>query len=240
MPSKHEHISNILIEEILDGRYRSGERLPSERDLSQRFDANRGAVREAMKRLEQIGLANIGPGGARTNPIELASLDVVGYLMARGESPDAPLVEEILAVVGALVVTAAESALRVANDDQIEELRALVQPLMEKPITSEAHSEARLALMHGFMTIGGSLVVRIIARSLLEQFRPRMESIWPYAQDSFDRDAYATYARQLDQALLKRDVPAVRATLEALTGLTRDSIMRALVRAGTQPAASAL
>lgn len=239
MPSKHESISNILIEEILDGRYRSGERLPSERDLSQRFDANRGAVREAMKRLEQIGLASIGPGGARTNPIEMASLDVVGYLMARGDAPDVQLIEQILSVVMALVTTAAESAVKVANDDQLQQLRALIQPLISEPVHGEAHSEARLALMHGFMTIGGSLVVQIISRSLLEQFRPRMESIWPYARDEVDAQAYVTYARQLDQALLKRDLPAVRATLDALNELTRDSVMRALVRAENIQAVSA-
>ena len=49
--SKHEEIAAGLIKDILSGRYRVGERLPSERDLAGRFDANRGSVREAMKKL---------------------------------------------------------------------------------------------------------------------------------------------------------------------------------------------
>jgi DNA-binding FadR family transcriptional regulator len=57
--SKHEEIAAGLIQDILTGRYRVGERLPSERDLAGRFDANRGSVREAMKKLEQIGLADV-------------------------------------------------------------------------------------------------------------------------------------------------------------------------------------
>ena len=39
-------------EEGLDGR-------------EQRFEAHRGAVREALKQLEQLGVAEIHPGGAR-------------------------------------------------------------------------------------------------------------------------------------------------------------------------------
>ena len=40
---RHEEIADSLTRDILLGRYRCGERLPSERDLASRFDANRGA-----------------------------------------------------------------------------------------------------------------------------------------------------------------------------------------------------
>ena len=59
--SKAEEITDILREEILRGQYRAGERLPSERDLSARFEANRGAVREAVKKLEQLGIVDVKP-----------------------------------------------------------------------------------------------------------------------------------------------------------------------------------
>ena len=78
--SKHEEIAAGLIQDILTGRYRVGERLPSERDLASRFDANRGSVREAMKKLEQIGLADVQPGGARVKNKEEASLEVIGQI----------------------------------------------------------------------------------------------------------------------------------------------------------------
>ena len=54
MTGKHDQIAGSLIQDILSGQYRVSERLPSERDLATRFDANRGAVREAMKKLEQM------------------------------------------------------------------------------------------------------------------------------------------------------------------------------------------
>ena len=97
MSAKHNQIANHLITDILDGNYRVGERLPSERDLASRFQANRGAVREAMKTLQQIGLADIQPGGARVKQRNQASLDVIGHILNRGELPDREVVDQILA-----------------------------------------------------------------------------------------------------------------------------------------------
>ena len=54
--SKAEDIFGVLRSEILIGQYRSGERLPSERDLAARFESNRGLIREAIKKLEQLGI----------------------------------------------------------------------------------------------------------------------------------------------------------------------------------------
>ena len=81
MSMKSDQIADALIHDVLTARYRVGERLPSERDLVTRFDANRGAVREAMAKVAQLGLADVLPGGARVRERESASLDVIGYTM---------------------------------------------------------------------------------------------------------------------------------------------------------------
>ena len=88
MSMKSDQVANALIGDVLNGHYRAGERLPSERDLVARFDANRGAVREAMAKLVQLGLVEVHPGGARVRERELASLDVIGYLLAQRDLPD--------------------------------------------------------------------------------------------------------------------------------------------------------
>ena len=70
MSTKHDHIADTLTDEVLSGRYQPGDRLPSERELAARFDVNRGAVREAMKKLAQLGIVDIQPGGARVAPMQ--------------------------------------------------------------------------------------------------------------------------------------------------------------------------
>ena len=48
---------------ILDGRLTPGERIPSERDLQNRFKTGRGVVREALRELKQKGLIETRRGG---------------------------------------------------------------------------------------------------------------------------------------------------------------------------------
>ena len=132
MTTKHDQISDTLTEDILQGRYRAGERLPSERDLSARFDANRGAVREAMKRLEQLGVVDVQPGGARVKDTNQASLDVIGHLLNQGDLPDRHLVDQILVVINALVSIAAEQLVKSGRDIEIEEMRGFVKAFFKQ------------------------------------------------------------------------------------------------------------
>jgi len=228
MAGKHTTIADALIEDILSGHYRVGERLPSERDLAARFAANRGAVREAMKQLEQMGLASIQPGGARVNAIQQASLDVVGRLMYRDELPDAELLNQILTVISALTAIAAEGALKNGSEQDIEHIRSLVKPLMQADMKPEEHQAARFALMEAIMLTSGNLICQLIARTLFEQFEPSIDPLRPYARDQLDIETYTQHARRLDAALAAHDIPALRATFEAFSNLNRQSVMQAI------------
>lgn len=48
---------------IVDGRFLAGEKLPSERDLSQQFNVSRPSLREAIQKLEAKGLLQRRQGG---------------------------------------------------------------------------------------------------------------------------------------------------------------------------------
>jgi len=91
-----QEIADTLRDEVLRHRYRSGDRFPSERDLAARFDASRGAVREALSQLEQLGLIRTQLGGARVQSLNAASLAVLGPLMALDDHPDPLLVDQFL------------------------------------------------------------------------------------------------------------------------------------------------
>ncbi len=55
-----------LSREILEGRIQPGDTLPAERALCDMLGVNRGAIREALKRLGQAGLVEIRHGGGST------------------------------------------------------------------------------------------------------------------------------------------------------------------------------
>ena len=58
----YERIAEQIEQLILNGELRSGDRLPTERELAEQFQASRTAVREAMKTLAQKGLVDMRPG----------------------------------------------------------------------------------------------------------------------------------------------------------------------------------
>ena len=229
MPSKHDQIAEELILDVLTGSYRPGERLPSERDLAARFEANRGAVREAMKKLEQIGLAEISPGGARAKAKSEASLDVIGYLLRQGAFPDQSLVHQILSVIQQFAALAAEEAVTKADDDKIENISVALNRLHAETLTQEEHNLARLELMQLMMQVSGNLPLQIIARSLFEQFAPNMSALADFFE--VDHRSFALHAAQLEDAIKKRDIPTVRSTFQKLAEMTQMSIENAYDKA---------
>jgi len=77
-----------LTTEIVSCRYAPGEAIPSERDLSVVFSVNRHVVREAVKRLQQVGLLSVVQGG-RTKVLdfrETAGLDLLTIVAEHAEA----------------------------------------------------------------------------------------------------------------------------------------------------------
>ena len=225
MRTKHEHIANTLTDDILSGRYQPGDRLPSERELATRFNANRGAVREAMSRLSQLGVAAIHPGGARATPINQANLDIIGYMLSSKELPDAKLLGQVFQVIDHLLSMAAENVAEEASDAQIRHIRILVQRLLDSSLDPDAHTRARVEMMQAVLLTSDNLVCQLIAKSLFEQFAPSLSAIERYVR--LDIAAFTVLIRHLDRALEVRDRAAVRAVFDNLAHLHRATMLRA-------------
>jgi GntR family transcriptional regulator, transcriptional repressor for pyruvate dehydrogenase complex len=224
-PSRNEEIAGILRDEILRGQYRAGERLPSERELAVRFQTSRGTVREALKTLEQLGLAAIQPGGARAVSIEHCTLDVLGPLLDLNEVPDAVLVDQVLEIFGELLCVATRAAVRDASAAQIAEADRVVKRIIETAGGSGQH-EALRALAALFVDVSGHLVLRLIVNGLSTQFMARMHARGspPALEASRLRGA----AEDLRQALAARDADGAERAIRMISRLIRDGAHEAL------------
>ena len=73
-----EEVLAQLKEAILRGSFQEGDKLPSERELTEQFNVSRGVVREAIRALQVTGMVEIkqGPlGGAFVKEISFGLLD---------------------------------------------------------------------------------------------------------------------------------------------------------------------
>ncbi|MCI4661335.1 MAG: phosphonate metabolism transcriptional regulator PhnF [Neomegalonema sp.] len=57
-----KHIYETLRSEIVDGSFNAGDKLPTEKEFSERFDVNRHTVRRALSELSQAGIISVRRG----------------------------------------------------------------------------------------------------------------------------------------------------------------------------------
>ncbi|TYB40597.1 FadR family transcriptional regulator [Micromonospora sp. AP08] len=108
--SVSDHVFGQLRDAIVSGRYQPEETLPGERDLAATFAVNRHAVREALRRLQQLGLVRVSQGGA-TRVLDWrvhAGLDLALSLARSGDVlPVETLVRDMLEMRACIGIDAA-------------------------------------------------------------------------------------------------------------------------------------
>lgn len=108
-----DRLTTALIDAVVAGRFPVGAPLPPERDLAEELEVNRATLRQAVGRLEQIGLVSRrqGSGTVVRDPSLLTAPEIVGRLGATTERTDfvADLLEVREAMAGPIGRRAAAS-----------------------------------------------------------------------------------------------------------------------------------
>lgn len=135
-------IIEALSSAIIEGKYKAGEKLPSERELQEMFQCGRGAVREALGSLQTMGLvqrfAGKGTFVSKSNVLDLRSPYVFW-----NEFHDISL-EELVELRFALEPIAASLAAAKTNDDKkaelkiaLEEMHSAIFDKLEKRVSAD-------------------------------------------------------------------------------------------------------
>lgn len=135
-----EKLYDELCRDIIQGRIAPGNNLLAERKLAESRGLNRGAVREAMKRLAQMRLIRtVHGGGNRVEDWrEVAGLELLPELLV-GETglPDFGMLRGLLEMRASLAVDAARLAAQRATPEQVEALDLLVQAMRRRSNDTE-------------------------------------------------------------------------------------------------------
>jgi GntR family transcriptional repressor for pyruvate dehydrogenase complex len=164
--TQESSIAAQLRDDILRGQYRCGERLPSERDLAERFSVHRSTVRAAFKRLEQLGIAEVRPGGARVCPIEEASLEVLQHMIELQDPPDANLVDQTLEAMSGFLAHAARVGSERATGANRARLLSILDEMIRSEPTEERRAEFISTLGAAFDEASGNPVLALLRHGL--------------------------------------------------------------------------
>jgi len=220
-------IADRLRREILSGRYRMGERMPSERDLSARFEVSRGAVREALSQLEQQGVIEIQPGGVRVKPLEEASLAILGPLLALDEVPNPNLVDQFLEVFSMLTSLTVKGADEKASDEQMIQLQEMLVEISHKAEDFEQMQPSWQAMLDYMARIENNLVVKLIGNDIKAQVVGQMLAL--DIKPELPAGAGRKLAETLSTAFEKQDGQMAALAFEKHFDQLRAGMQRALM-----------
>ncbi len=155
--------------QILEGELAPGAALRGERELSRRFGVNRGAVRESLKRLQQLGLVEIQHGEHTrvTNFRRTGTVELLGDLMISADGTfDLKAARSMFELGTILCVGVARAAAVHGGAVLAPALEAALDRIESAGSDPGEVSEARLAFWGVLLEGASSIGLQLLSNSL--------------------------------------------------------------------------
>src|SRR6266700_5076606 len=174
-----EQVAVQIEKRILDGELRSGDRLPTERDLAEQFHVSRTAVREAMKILAQKGLVDMRPGRGTIviDGAHEAMQDSIGLVMKLqlgevGGSDNLVEVREILETEIAALAAAR------ATEKEIAAMREAIKVMDESMNDADAYIVADNSFHEALAQATQNALILILTKSIVNLLSEQRKQIF--------------------------------------------------------------
>jgi GntR family transcriptional repressor for pyruvate dehydrogenase complex len=222
----YKQIADRIAERIYSGRYKIGERLPTERELAEEFDIGRPVIREALIALELYGLVLIRQGaGIYVQPWQNQPLKV--NIFDRGLNPF-----ELIDARRIIECETAAAAAVIINERELLDLQHCLQKM------KESHSDLGRYSIHDreFHTA----IARAVRNSALSAI---VDSLWALYTRGRYVEQYAKFmpreklhGDRLDEhiaiysALERHDPEGARTAMETHLKRSKSTLMEAAER----------
>lgn len=160
-----------LVERIVRGDHPAGTVLPPEPALCETFSVSRTVIREAMKILQEKGLVQVrqGAGTVVTPPTMWNMLDELVLTATVGEDETLAVLDDIVVTRRLLESDMAQVTARVADQDVVDRLGALVDRMDQLVADPIAYREQDRAFHDTVMQTSGNRIARAVVRALESQ-----------------------------------------------------------------------
>jgi GntR family transcriptional repressor for pyruvate dehydrogenase complex len=237
-PKLSDSIAAELEQRILEGSWKSGDRLPAEREFAAQLGVSRASLREAIQKLVSRGLLTSRQGGGTyvTDKLDASFLEPWEALLQKHESVREDLLEfrELLeskaAACAAERATAADKARLQRCFDVLN--RAYQEGSLETLVAADlafhqAVAEASHNVIIGHLT--GSLL-----RLLQDNLRLNLAELMAIPEA---RDALLQQHRAIWETIMQSDVAAARRVAAEHVGYVRDTLAETLKRGNRRESA---
>ncbi|MBL4826195.1 MAG: FadR family transcriptional regulator [Spongiibacteraceae bacterium] len=130
----YQYVAEKLAESITSGEFLAGTRLPAERKLAERYDVSRPTIREAIIALELAGCVEVKAGSG----VYVTDSTDAGFKSSEMDIGPFEILQARILIEG----EAAGLAARLIDDSEIEELKIVLQEMVEENETDSVTESA--------------------------------------------------------------------------------------------------
>ena len=147
----YEYVIDNIRQMIADGELQAGQKLPSERELAEKFNVSRVPIREALKILEYMGVLDSSPGDGTY--VKNTSAQSLVSKMNFSFDATADTIRDLLELRIVLETFAAYHAAQRRTDEDIASIQKLLRDMREAKKVNDGTEESvqnLRKLSHGF------------------------------------------------------------------------------------------
>jgi len=159
-----DQVADAIVDLILDDDLVEGSPLPATAELSERFQVSRTVTREALATLTGQGILTRSQG--RESVVATPGIDTLSRLLQFRVRNQGVRDAEVLEFRLGLEVLAAGAAARRRTDDDVVEMRALLEKLASAK-NDKSYHQADIALHQSIAQASGNTLVLLILESLV-------------------------------------------------------------------------
>lgn len=216
LPDPVDQVRLQILDAIMSGRLRAGDRLPSEVQAAHGFNVSRAAVREALASLAQIGLVTTTPGRGGGSfvtevghtPVE-RNLTEAMQLLLRFDGINA---REIADARRALEGTCAQLAADRRDDDHLAEMSAVLAEAADDRLTDDAWLDLDIRFHRGVVRAANN---RVLLAPLAALHRVAQPNLNQTIQPLLERAQVNAQHRAIYDAIRASDSAGARAAVDA-------------------------
>jgi GntR family transcriptional regulator, transcriptional repressor for pyruvate dehydrogenase complex len=216
-----DRVFSGLLEALLSGRYAPGEKLPTQRTLAAEAGVTMGTLREAIQRLEQMGLIEVRHGDAMRvrDWRRHGGLDVIAHLALSSGGFEPGVLGDVFEARGLMLGELAALAARRRSPEQAARLRDLAAA-----VSDAADERAAQRLDYAFFTelaeAAANLVFVLIMNSIRSLYFQHAERLPVTAAHEELAPLYVEAARAVEQ----RRPAAARRAVALLANRQRERV----------------
>jgi GntR family transcriptional regulator, transcriptional repressor for pyruvate dehydrogenase complex len=221
-----DQVFRILCEGVLTGRYAAGELLPTQRALAADLGVNMASIREAVKRLEQLGLVESRQGeGMRVRDWRRhGGLDVLAHLIFTSGGLDQSTFAAVLEARRLMLGEAARLAAGRRSAEQAKRLERVAAAIADADDPEQVQA-LDFAFFSELVEAADNVVFVLITNSIRELYFRHADFFRPLLAD---HGKLAPYYRRAARAVAAGDVARAAGAVRRLAETQEAQLMGSL------------